>query len=123
VANIIFTLDAETFTFSRGRSYTLDDPATVGVVVDYSDGGQLYAYDKGIEEQFFNLAFDGLTDTDAANVAGWVSNVCVGPKNPFIYTDEDSVDYTVRCLDVKTPLKKVKHNYWTGTIHLREEIS
>jgi len=122
MANIIFTKDADTFTFSKGRSYPLDDPAAVNVPVDYSEGGQLYAYDKGIEEQFFNLVFERIPKADYDNVDDWLKNIAVGPKNTFTYTDEDSVNHTVRLLDTKNPLKEVAHELYSGTIHLREEL-
>jgi len=122
MANIIFTKDADTFTFSKGRSYPLDDPAGVNVPVDYSEGGQLYAYDKGIEEQFFNLVFERIPKADYDNVDDWLKNIAVGPKNTFTYTDEDSANHTVRLLDTKNPLREVAHELYSGTIHLREEL-
>jgi hypothetical protein len=120
--NIIFTLGAETFTFSKGRSYPLDDPCQVNVPVDYSEGGQLYAYDKGIAEKFINLTFDRCPKADYDNFDDWLLNICVGPLNTFTYTAEDSGPHTVRCLDTRQPLKEVAHELYSGTIHLREEI-
>lgn len=120
--NIVFTKGVDTFTFSKGRSYPLDDPAQVNVTVDYSEGGQLYAYDKGIQEQFFNLSFDRIPATDFANVENWLLNVAVGPLNTFTYTDEDSVTHTVRLMDTKNPLHRVGEGMYSGTIQLREEI-
>ncbi len=120
--NIIFTKGADTFTFSKGRSFPLDDPAAVNVPVDYSDGGQLYAYDKGIQEQFFNLTFDRLPTVDNDDFEDWLLNVAVGPKNTFTYTDEDSANNTVRLLNTKNPLKSVASGFYSGTILLRKEI-
>jgi len=120
--NIIFTKNADSFSFSKGRSYPLDDPAQVNVPVDYSDGGQLYAYDKGIQEQFHNLVFDRLSETDFDNFDNWLTTIAVGPKNTFTYTDEAGVDHTVRLLDKKNPLKSMVSGLYSGTIQLREEI-
>ncbi|HUX56751.1 MAG TPA: hypothetical protein VMV77_07250 [Bacteroidales bacterium] len=122
MALIIFTLSGDTFTFSKGREYPVDDPAQVNVITGYSEARALYAYDKGIEEQFHNLVFDGLNVTDFNNVDDWIRNICVGPKNTFTYTDEDSATHTVRCLDTKNPLKEYAYQLYRGTIHLREEV-
>jgi len=120
--NIIFTKGVDTFTFSKGRSYPLDDPGQVNVPVDYSEGGQLYAYDKGIEEKFFNIAIERGSLADYNNFSDWLLNIAVGPLNTFTYTDEDGVAHTVRLLDTRNPLREVAHELYSGTIHLREEI-
>jgi len=120
--NIIFTQGVNTFTFSKGRSYPLSDPSQVNVVVGYSDGKQLYAYDKGIQEQLVNLVFDRLSQTDFDNFNNWLLNIAVGPKNTFTYTDEDSNNHTVRLLDTINPLTNIAVSYYSGTIRLREEI-
>ncbi|MDA3834910.1 MAG: hypothetical protein PF495_16110 [Spirochaetales bacterium] len=120
--NITFTKGSDTFTFSRGRSYPVDDPVQVNVPVGYSDGGQLYAYDKGIEEQFFNLVFERLSLVDFNNFGNWLLNIAVGPKSTFTYTDEDSADHTARLLDTKNSLKEISHERFSGTIRLRKEI-
>lgn len=120
--NIIFTKGVDTFTFSKGRSYPLSDPSQVNVPIDYSDGGQLYAYDKGIQEQFINLVFDRLSQTDFNSFDNWLLNIAVGPKNTFTYTDEDSNNHTVRLLDTINPLTNIAVDYYSGTIQLRKEI-
>lgn len=120
--NIVFTKDSDSFSFSKGREYPLDDPAAVNVVVDHSDGGQLYAYDKGIQEQFFNLVFARMPQVDFDNFADWLQNIAVGPKNTFTYTDEDGNGHVVRLLDAVNPLKEVASSLFSGKIRLRKEI-
>lgn len=120
--NIVFTKGAVTFTFSKGRSFPLYDPGQINVVTDLSDGGQMYAYDKGIQEKLFNLAFEGLSQADFDNYDDFLLNTIVGPLSTFTYTDEDSVTHTVRDLDTKNPLKATSHESYAGTIQLREEI-
>ena len=120
--NIIFTKGADNFTFSKGRAFPLDDPEQVNVAVDYSDGGQLYAYDKGIEERFFNLVFERLIQTDFDNFSEWLTDIAVGPKNTFTYTDEASANHTVRLLNTRNPFKGVASGLYSGTILLRKEI-
>jgi hypothetical protein len=120
--NIAFTKGGNSFSFSKGRSYPLDDPVQVNVVVDYSEGGELYAYDKGIEEQFFHLVFERIPQADFDNFEDWLKTIAVGPKNTFTYTDEDSADHTVRLMDAKNPLKAVAAGMYSGTIQLRKEL-
>lgn len=122
MANIEFTKGGDNFSFSKGRSYPLEDPVAVNVPTDYSEGGQLYAYDKGIEEQFFNLVFERIPKADYDNVETWLTTTVVGPKDTFTYTDEDGNNHTVRMLDTQNPLKEVAHEMYSGTIHLREEM-
>jgi len=123
MAKIIFALDGDTFTFDVARSHPVNDPKAVNVVVGYSEGRQLYAYDKGIEEQFFNLTFNNATADDFDNVEEWLTDIAVGPKNTFTYTDEDSGTHTVRMMDTENPLRKVGPNQHAGTIRLRKEIT
>jgi len=120
--NTKFTKDSNTFEFSKGRSFPRDDPSAVNVAIDYSDGGQMYPYDKGIQEKFFNLVFERLPLSDYNNLDNWLTNIAVGEKNAFTYTDEDGNDYTVRLMEDKNPLKEVASGLYSGAIRLRKEI-
>jgi hypothetical protein len=119
---ITFTKGGNSFSFTKGRSFPLDDPAQVNVPVDYSEGGQLYAYNKGIAEHFFNIVVERGPKADFDNFEDWLLNVAVGPLNTFTYTDEDAVEHTVRLMDTKNPLKYVSYGMCSGTIQLREEL-
>lgn len=118
----IFTKGVDTFTWSCYPLYPEDAPVQVNVVVDYSEGGKLYAYDKGIGEQFFNLAFQHANATDYSNFENWLDTIAKGPLNTFTYTDRASASHTVRLMDVKNPLRKVGPNDYSGSITLRKEI-
>lgn len=124
MAKIIFTKDASTHTFTVARVYPKYDPVRVNVVKGYSDGGQLYAYDKGIEEQFFNLVFVRLSEADHIALLAWFRTIAIGAKNTFTFTDEDSVEHTVRWIDDQYPLRldEAQSAIYSGTIKLREEV-
>jgi hypothetical protein len=126
MSHIIFTKDANTFTFSKGRIFPIADPAQVNVPTDLSDGGQMYAYNKGIAEKLFNLVFEKISATDYASFEDWLLNHAVGPTNTFTLTDEAGTTHTVRLLDTKNPLEAVGEDatgfLYSGTIQLREEI-
>lgn len=123
MANIIFTKGGDTFTFVDGRKYPIAEPPVVNVVVDYSEGRQLYAYDKGVQEQFFYLEFGRICQTDYDNFKEWLTDIAVGPKNTFTFTDENSVAYTVRLMDLKDPFKEVGSGQFSGTVTLRKEVT
>jgi len=126
MARIIFTKGASTFTFSKGRSFPISDPAQVNVPTDKSDGGQMYAYNKGIAEKFYNLVFQKLSATDQSNFETWLKTTVVGPTSTFTFTDEAGAAHTVRLLDTQNPLAADGEDktgfLYSGTIHLREEI-
>jgi hypothetical protein len=124
---IIFTKGASTFTFSKGRDFPIHDPAQVNVPVDYSDGKQLYAYNKGVAEKFWNLVFKKLSATDYSNFETWLLTTVVGPASTFTLTDEAGVTHTVRLMDTQNPLAADGEDstgfLYSGTIRLREEIT
>lgn len=122
MAKIIFTKDSESFTFIKGRSAPITDALKLNVVTDMTDGGVMYAYDKGIGEQFFDLSFRGMKDIDITNVLDWFTNVSVGAKNEFVFTDEEEVEHTVRWVDEIFAFVLEEDGTWTGTIRLREEV-
>jgi hypothetical protein len=127
MSNIIFTKGASTFTFSKGREFPIADAAQVNVPVDYSDGGQLYAYNKGILENLIDLVYQKLSATDYSNFNTWLLTTVVGPASTFTMTDELGANHTVRLLDTRNPLVADGENstgfLYSGTIHLREEIT
>jgi hypothetical protein len=124
--HIIFTKDANTFTFGKGRVFPVKDPASVTVPTDKSDGGQMYAYNKGISEQLFNLVFEKISATDHTAFLDWLLNHAVGPVNTFTFTDEAGATHTVRLLDTTDPFEADGEDgtgfLYSGTIQLREEI-
>ncbi|MBI9078082.1 MAG: hypothetical protein JEZ02_21980 [Desulfatibacillum sp.] len=123
MGNIVFTQDANTFTFSQARALPAHDPVSVNVVTGYTEGMQLYAYDKGVVEQEFNLAFTRLTQADFNAFTNWLQNIACGPKNTFTFTDESATDHTVRLMDMENPLSLVANTYYKGTIRLRKEVA
>jgi hypothetical protein len=122
MANMKFTKGGSNFTFVDGRQYPVDDQPQVNVLVDYSEGKQLYAYDKGVEETFYYLDLDRVCQTDYDNLLSWFKNTSVGPKNTFTFTDENSADHTVRWMNTKFPLKEVSSGRFSGLVTLRKEI-
>jgi DNA-binding beta-propeller fold protein YncE len=126
MSNVIYTQGANSFTFSKGRSFPISDPVQVNVLTDTTDGGQMYAYNKGITEKLFNLVYEKLSAIDFTNFENWLSTIAVGPANTFTMTDENGVNHTVRLLDTKNPLQADGEDangfLYSGTIQLREEI-
>lgn len=122
MSKIIFTLDGSSWQASCARDYPVNDGIEVNVPTDQSEGGQMYAYDKGVAVQSFELAFDKLSAADDTALCNFHANVAVGPKNTFTYTDENSATHTVRWLDLRYPIKRNRQNVYSGTITLRKEL-
>lgn len=121
-ANVKFTKGADTFQFSKGRSYPLHDPAQVSVITDLSESKQMYTFDKDVIVHHYKLYFKNLSQTDYNNFSNWLRSIAVGPKNTFTYKDEDGNNHTVRLFNTQNPLKKISHENFEGTIELRKEI-
>jgi hypothetical protein len=122
MANIRFTLGATSFAFESGPDYPINRPHKLNVVVAYSEGRKLYAYDKGIEERYFYLSLVNVSQNDFDNFTSFFRSAAVGPKNSFTFTDEDSVAHTVRIMDLENPLQETAPNVFSGTVTLREEV-
>lgn len=122
MGSMVFTKGADTFTFQHGRKHPVADPVKVNVVTGLSEGGQMYAYNKGITEQFFTLDFKNIGATDYGEIVDWLENIAVGPLNTFTFTDEAAANHTVRLIETEDPFKEVAHNIYTGRLTLREEI-
>jgi len=118
---IRFTYGATVWTASCFREYPVHDPDEANVVVDYTDGNQAYAYDKGPVVRHFSLVFDKLSAADAAALRSFYLDVR-GPLRVFTYTDESGVDHQVRWMDLRYPISQRKHGHFGGTITLREEV-
>jgi len=122
MSKVIFTSGATSWTASCFRVFPVSDGITVNVPTEQSEGGQMYAYDKGVAEQVFELVFEKLNAADDAALRSFHSTVAVGPKNAFTFTDEAGADHTVRWLDLRYPIRQSAQNFFSGTIQLREEL-
>lgn len=123
MSNIIFNLGGSVCTIASGATtvYPVDNPVQVNVVLGYSEGKYVYAYNKGIKEKFYNVILEALTDSDDASLLHFFGYVCYGPAYPFTYTDEDGNSHTVRWMDKIYPIREVSAGRHSGTIALREE--
>lgn len=120
---LVFTLDTETFSWTVGRDFPIHDPSRVYVPTAMTESGQLYAYNKGIQEKLFYLKFTNAPAADFENFEDWLLTVAVGPLNAFTFTDENEDDHTVRLMDTENPLKENSLGMYSGTITLRKEIT
>ena len=122
MSKVEFNLDANNWTAAVDRDHPIGDPLEVGVVTDLTDGGQQYAYDKGIDVQHFDLVYNKLTAADDVTLRNWHANISRGPLIPFTFKDEDGNNHTVYWMDKKYPIKSNNNNRYSGTIRLRKEI-
>ena len=121
MAFIIWTSGVNTFIFSKHRTFPKKEPIETFIATGMTEGGQTYAYNKGITIQHIYLTFEDASPEDYANVTTWLQTICIGPLNTFTYTNENSVNYTVRCMDNINPLEESGNQAYSGTIHLQVE--
>lgn len=122
MSEILFTSGANSWSPGCKRVRPVGDPLKVAVVVGYSEGNQLYAYDKGVDEQFFDLTFERVSDAQDALLRTWHSTIARAMLNTFTVTDEAGVAHTVRWLDEQYPLQNYGPDLNRGTLRLRKEI-
>lgn len=66
--------------------------------IDYSDGGDVYIYDKGIAKDYETLTWNNNAKSDYTNLMIFVG-VVVGAKYNFTYTDSDGGIHTARIIN------------------------
>ncbi|GER92692.1 hypothetical protein A45J_0410 [hot springs metagenome] len=67
--------------------------------MDYADGGDIYIYDKGIVKNYMTLHWRNISKTDFDSFFSFLTNVSIGSKNNFIFTDYDGSTYTARIIN------------------------
>ena len=67
---------------------------------DFSDGGDLYVYDKGLgPNRYRTLTFPDISENDLANFMTFFEDVAVGSKNLFLFTDRDGSVHVARIMN------------------------
>ncbi len=66
--------------------------------IDYSDGGDVYIYNKGITKDFVTLTWNNNAKTDYTNLMTFIG-VVVGAKYNFTYYDSDGLTHTARIIN------------------------
>ena len=65
--------------------------------VDFSDGGDPYIYDKGLDPKKYRyFSFDSLSVEDLTSFDYFYENIAIGRKNSFLFTDRDGSVYVAR---------------------------
>ncbi len=65
---------------------------------DFSDGGDLYIYDKGVAKNFIDLNWSNIPKTDYNNFITFLG-VVVGSKYNFTFTDFDATTHAARIIN------------------------
>lgn len=116
--NPIFTLDANTLTFSKGINYPVQAPREQIQAIDRTAAGTLEVETLGAIIRRRTIAFSNLPAVDYIALKNWFDNISQGAANTFTYTDMESVDYTVRWIN-QFNFVETKAGY-DGTIDLEE---
>lgn len=107
--------------FSRNPSYGSAKPFEFRQPKDYSDGGSIYVYNKGLIENTFELLFNNMPESDYQNMEGFFKNIIQGSKYNFTYYDENGTAHTARLMDESIDFQINGYNRRTGSITLRKE--
>lgn len=106
--------------FSANPSYGGSEPLKFCQPKDYTNGGVLYSYTKGVNEKTFELSWSFMPEADYQDMITFFEDVIDGAAHPFTYTDENAATHTVRLLTENINFKKVLKGR-SGGITLRKE--
>ncbi|MCK4786202.1 MAG: hypothetical protein KAV87_20765 [Desulfobacteraceae bacterium] len=105
---------------SRGN---LDRSLKFAQPKDLTDGTDVYAYDKGPTQEFFNLHWSNIPKADYDNFISFVKNIVNGVMESFTYTDIDGTPLTVRIWNgEEINSAPVAYNRESLTVVLRVEV-
>lgn len=68
----------------------------INQIKEVSAGKEVYAYDKGNDEDIRTLKFSNLPEADLTNLIDFVQNVVRGAAYTFTFTDYDGDIFTAR---------------------------
>lgn len=118
MANPVFTLDANTLTFSKGINYPVEAPREQIQAIDRTAAGTLQVETLGAIIRRRTLSFSNLPAADYTAAKNWFDNISQGAANSFTYTDMEGTDYTVRWVN-QFNFVETKAGY-DGTIEMEE---
>lgn len=116
--NPIFTLGADTFTFSKGINYPVQAPREQIQAIDRTAAGTLEVETLGAIIKRLTISFSNLPAADYSAARNWFDSIAQGAANSFTYTDMESIDHTVRWIN-QFNFTETKAGY-NGTIELEE---
>lgn len=118
MANPVFTLGANSLTFSKGINYPVDAPREQIQALDRTAAGSLQVETLGAIIKRQTLSFTNLPAADYDALVNWFDNICKGAAYAFVYTDMQSVDHDVLWVN-QFNFTETKTGY-NGTIDLEE---
>ena len=106
--------------FSKNPRYGLGKPLRLLQPKDLSDGGDPYVYNKGVDEELFEMSWSSMKEADWMILRFFYRYIVQGAANSFIYYDEDGVAHTVLFENESLDFREVRHERFKGTIELRK---
>ncbi len=122
-SEIIFTnSNGATWNPGCGRERPVLAPIKLGVISAESEGGEVYAYTKGVNVKTHPFEFVQLTKAKADELLYWFSTICVGPRYPFVFIDEEDESHVVHWIDTEFTVEEISSDVYRASFKLREEI-
>jgi hypothetical protein len=92
----LFSLGANSITFSKGVDYPIRAPREQIQAIDRTAAGSLEVEVLGVIIKRLTINFSNLSYTDFNALRNWFDNIAAGAANAFTYTDQDDVGQLVR---------------------------
>jgi len=81
---------------------------------EFSDGGDIYIYDKGSKE-YRSLSWGNCPKEDYASLISFIKNTVIGSKKSFVFRDFDNLYYNVRLMNAEdlvfTPVSMERESF------------
>ena len=116
--SVTFAKDAVSITIRNPEVGNID-AIRRRVPVGETEGGDIFAYKQGTASQDLELSWTELTNTEKADLQGFIEDTVDGSYETFTYTDHDGTDWTARILDDETRFEEFFDNRWAVRLRLR----
>lgn len=123
----IFTKTGATgspLTIPKGRFLPVSEPIRPNQIVGVAGGGQVKVADLGSIETTFPFVINRVTAAERTALLAFFAHANVNYRqNSFTFTDEDSVNHTVRLWSEVLDFPHIRGNLYNLRFTLREEIT
>lgn len=122
-AAVAYFDDVELFSkvaFLKNPVYGLGKPLSFRQPESRSDAGDLYIYNKGLVEEFFEMSWKTMRLANWLELKFFYRYIAIGKANSFIYYDEYGTAHTVRFNTTKIDFRETRHELYSGALKLRK---
>ena len=112
-----------TFTFEKGSFLPINRPRIPNQIIGVAGGGQKKVAKVGERARQFPIIMNRVSSTQHDNLWTFIEDTNIDyALNTFTFTNEDSTAYTVRLMDRKVDIPRVKGGLYNIRLLLEVEI-